>query len=83
MLKEIGSRQFFAMGSEGKTEEKDTDVGKIRPINPLLHPPITLSPFYSKTITPAGKARSVPMSLLTLIINQLLLLPSQGRLGVS
>ena len=45
--------------------------------------PGTRSPFYSKTITPAGKARSVPMSLLTLIINQLLLLPSQGRLGVS
>lgn len=50
MLKEIGSRQFFAMGSEGKTQEKDTDVGKIRPINPLLHPPSLYPHFTQKPL---------------------------------
>lgn len=58
MLKEIGSRQFFAMGSEGKTEEKDTDVGKIRPINPLLYPP-SLYPHFTQKLLPQQEKQEV------------------------
>ncbi|MCL2938200.1 MAG: hypothetical protein MGU50_17365 [Trichodesmium sp. MAG_R02] len=50
MLKEIGARQFFAMGSEGKTQEKDTDVGKIPSITPLLHPPSLYPHFTQKPL---------------------------------